>query len=76
MPKDTNVMIFGAKNYETKQGFIIIRKKDDVDMTIQDLEDFPPKTWVTREDKEGINGAFTVYYQPCENFKDNIDSVK
>lgn len=75
-PARTVVTLFGAQNFNTKRGYLIIVKKDDSIVQVPDLEDFDPGQWIDQDAKEGWSGAFSVFYAPCKNFKNNVASVK
>ncbi len=75
-PMGTTVTLFGSQDYKTERGYLTLVKKDDALVEIEDLESFPPGTWVDREAKEGISGAYSAFYQPFPNFKENVASVK
>ena len=70
----TTITLFGANDFSTKQGFLIIIKRDDKTVSIDDLEVFSHDKWVTIEAKEGASGAYSVYYHPYSRFKNNIRS--
>lgn len=75
-PADTTVTLFARKSFQTDSGFFILIKKDDAQITILDLENFPPESWVERKGDKNGGGVFSAYYHPYQNFKSNIASVK
>ncbi len=72
-PSGTSVTLYGQEDYRENQGYLIIIKKDDSRIEIEDLEAFTPGKW-TEVDKE--KGAYSVFYQPHQNFKTLVSSVK
>ena len=70
------ITLFGANHYSTEQGFLVIIKRDDKIVSIEDLEAFAPDTWVKVGAKEGVTGAYSTYYHPFPRFKNNIRSGK
>ena len=44
-PKETTMTLFGGQGFTTDQGFLIIIKKDDSVVQIENLEAFTPGTW-------------------------------
>ncbi|KMP11515.1 hypothetical protein UZ36_04270 [Candidatus Nitromaritima sp. SCGC AAA799-C22] len=73
-PAETTVTLFGAVDFATDKGFLIIIKKDDALVEIEDMEAFSPDTWVHVEARERVSGAFSAYYHPYPQFKNNIAS--
>jgi len=68
--------IFGNFNHATDKGYLILHKLDDQPIYLYDLEKYPENQW-TEVGAEGVSkGKFLVYYQPYENFKTNLASVK
>ena len=72
---ETTMTLFGANDYSSEHGFLIIIKRDDKTISIDDLEAFYPHKWITIEAKEGVSGAYSVYYHPYPRLKNNIRSV-
>ena len=72
-PAGTQVTLFGLQNYGEKQGFLIIVKKDDFAIEIEDITGFTPRKW-TEVKKE--KGSYSAFYQPHQNFKSSVSSVK
>ncbi len=72
----TTVTLFGNQDFKTDKGFLIVQKKDDALVEIDDLEAFPPKTWTTVASEKGTTGSYSAYYHPYENFKTRIASVR
>jgi len=54
-------------------GYLIVMKKDDSTVEIDDLLAFPPGEW-TGVKKE--KGSYSAFYQPPEVFKFMISSVR
>lgn len=75
-PAGTTVTLFAGKDFKTDWGYLIITKKDDAQIILSDLENFPAKQWVEGQGEENGMGKFTAYYFPHQNFKSNIASVK
>lgn len=75
-PKKTTITLFGAMDFATDRGFLIITKRDDALVEIEDLEAFTPDTWVHVAARDGSSGAFSAYYHPHPQFKNNIASGK
>lgn len=72
----STVTVFGDFDHKTERGFLILHKLDDNPVYLYDLEKFPAKEW-TEVGPEGVSkGKFLAYYQPYENFKTNLASVK
>ncbi len=69
------VTLFGQPEYKTHEGYLIVAKKDSRDISVNDLEAFAPGEWVDVPATEG-EGAYSAYYHPGEDFKDNVGSVK
>ncbi len=72
-PAGTSVTLYGQEGYREDRGYLIIIKKDDSRIEIEDLEAFAPGKW-TEVDKE--EGGYSVFYQPYQNFKTFVSSVK
>ena len=72
---ETTMTLFGTNDYSSEHGFLIIIKRDDKTVSIDDLETFTPDTWVNTKAKEGVSGAYSAYYRPYPRFKNNIRSV-
>ena len=75
-PRDTTMTLFGGMEFKTDKGYLIIVKKDDSVVQIENLEGFTPGEWIDIEATKGWSGAFSVYYQPYSQFKNNIASGK
>jgi len=75
-PENTTMTIFGKQNYATKQGFLIIVKKDNTVVQIDNLDEFTPRKWIDVKAQKGWSGAYSVYYQPYPLFKNNVQSGK
>lgn len=72
-PAGTSVTLYGQEEYRKNRGYLIIIKKDSSMIEIEDLEAFTPGKW-TEVDKE--KGAYSAFYQPHQNFKTLVSSVK
>ncbi len=72
---DRTVTLFGRPGFKGDAGFLIIRKKDDRQVWIQDLMAFPHNTWSSVPAENGY-GAFDVYFHSAPRFDQNIASVK
>ncbi len=72
----STVTIFGSFDYVTDKGYLIVHKLDDQPIYLYDLEKFPENEWTEVGAKGVSKGKFLAYYQPYENFKTNISSVK
>jgi hypothetical protein len=75
-PENTTMTLFGQQNYATEKGFLIIVKRDDIVVQIDDLDVFTPGKWIDVKAQKGWSGAYSVYYQPYPLFKNNIKSGK
>ncbi|GJL79428.1 MAG: hypothetical protein NPINA01_24170 [Nitrospinaceae bacterium] len=75
-PEKTTMTLFGGQSFATDKGFLVIVKKDDTVVQIENLEAFTPGEWTDVEAKQGWSGAYSVYYQPYPQFKNNIASGK
>jgi hypothetical protein len=45
VPPGTTVTLFGRYNFKKGNSFLIIKKKDDKKIWLQDIIDFPPDQW-------------------------------
>ena len=75
-PAGTTVTLFGKQKHSTDRGFLIIRKKDDAPIGVEDLESFPPNRWVEVAAENSSSGAYSVWYQPYGGFKYSVESVR
>lgn len=75
-PENSTMTLFGEQNYQTHRGFLIIVKKDDTVVQIDDLDAFIPGEWIDVKAEKGWSGAYSVYYQPYPRFKNNVRSGK
>ena len=71
--KKTRLGIITQKDFREKQGYLIIIKKDGSAIEIEDIDAFTPGQWVD-VDKE--KGSYSAFYQPHQNFKSSVSSVK
>lgn len=74
-PPGTLVTLFGGFNFGIERGYLILKKKDDRQIWILHLEEFPSGRWATQE-ATPKSGAYEVYYQAAPNFRRNVSSVK
>lgn len=74
-PKGTTVTIYGSKNFGRDRGFLVVVKNDDSAIQIDDLEGFVSGQWLNVPSKRGESGAYSVYYRPFPNFRENLASV-
>ncbi len=72
-PTGTSVTLYGLKDFRTDRGYLVIVKKDDSIVEIDDLEAFAAGKWT---DVEKEQGAYSVFYHPHENFKSLIASIR
>jgi hypothetical protein len=72
-PAGTSVTLYGQEGYRKNRGYLIIIKKDASMIEIENMEAFTPGKW-TEVDKD--KGAYSVFYQPYQNFKTLVSSVK
>ncbi len=75
-PKNLTTTLFGEQNFHTERGFLIIVKKDDTVVQIDNLDEFTPGEWTDVKAEEGWSGAYSVFYKPFPLFKNNVASVK
>ena len=75
-PANATMTLFGEQNYALAQGYLILVKKDDAVVQIENLEEFVPGKWVDVKAQKGWSGAYSVYYQPYPMFKKNVQSGK
>ena len=74
-PAGTTLSLFGSFTYGSERGFIVIRKKDDRQVWILHLEDFPAGKWSSHEASKD-SGAFDVFYHAAPIFEQNVSSIK
>ncbi|MBN4079861.1 hypothetical protein JYT60_01340 [bacterium AH-315-C08] len=72
-PAGTLITLYTLKDFQETMGYLIIMKKDDSAVEIDDLLVFPPGEW-TEVKKE--KGSYSAFYQPHEVFKFMISSAK
>jgi hypothetical protein len=75
-PENSTMTLFGEQNYQTDQGYLIIVKKDDTVVQIENLEGFTPGKWINVKADKGGSGAYSIFYQPFPQFKNNVKSGK
>jgi hypothetical protein len=75
-PKSSTMTLFGEQDYQTDRGYLIIVKKDDTVVQIDDLDGFTPGKWTDVKAEKGWSGVYSVYYQPYPRFKNNVQSGK
>ncbi|QPJ65030.1 MAG: hypothetical protein G3M78_06355 [Candidatus Nitrohelix vancouverensis] len=73
-PEGATVTLYGDRNFAKDRGLLVIVKKDDRLVSIQDLESFTANTWSERPATEK-SGAFRAYYQPFPQFARNVASL-
>lgn len=69
------VTLYAQFNYGKDGGFLVVRKKDDRTVWINDLESLPSGQWTTVE-ADSQSGGYEVFYQAVSGFDQNISSVK
>lgn len=74
-PPGTTVTLFGNFAYGKERGYLIIRKKDDRQVWLLDLENFPSERW-TQVEAEKQSGAYEVFYHAAPIFSQNVSSIK
>ena len=74
-PPGTTVTLFGNYNFKKGNGFLIIKKKDDKKIWLQDIIAFPPDKWFHSEANED-SGAFDAFYNPSPMFEQSISSIR
>lgn len=72
-PAGTSVTLYGLEDFRTNHGYLVIVKKDDSMVEIDDLGAFAAGEWT---DVEKEKGAYSVFYHPHQNFESLISSVK
>jgi len=70
----TMVTLYGSQDYGLKRGYLILVKKDDRPLAIEDIEPLLPHQWVDVNTPD--NGAYRVWYHPAKYFKERIASVR
>ena len=74
-PPGTTVTLFGRYNFKKGNGFLIIKKKDDKKIWLQDIIDLPPDQWFYSEANDD-SGAFDAFYNPSPMFEQSLHSIK
>ena len=74
-PTGTTVTLFGRYNFKKGNGFLIIKKKDDKKIWLQDIIDLPPDQWFYSEANDD-SGAFDAFYNPSPMFEQSLHSIK
>lgn len=74
-PPGNVVTFFGAFDFKREYGYLIIKKTDDKQVWILDLEKFPVGKWHKVEAK-GEYGGYEAFYHASSGFESNIASVK
>ncbi len=72
----TTVTIFGQDNHEKNQGYLIVYKKDDSPVIIEDIDQFAPKQWTFNKGLKGYSGDYLAWYEPYPSFKHHVSSVQ
>lgn len=73
-PAGTTVTLYGSQNYGLKHGYLILVKKDDRPLAIENFDPFPPQQWVDVNTPD--TGTYRVWYHPAKSFKERIASVR
>ncbi len=71
----STVTLFGKVDYQKERGFLIVRKLDDQEIWLTELESIPANQWVSRESQNGY-GGYEAYFASAPQFSQNIASVK
>lgn len=74
-PPGTTVTLFGSFTYGKERGYLTIKKTDDRQVWLLDLEDFSSDQWLKREAQKQ-SGAFEFFYHAGPIFSQNISSIK
>lgn len=74
-PPGTTVTLFGNFFYGKDRGYLTIRKLDDRQVWLLDLEDFSRDQWLKIEARKQ-SGAFEFFYHAAPIFSQNISSIK
>ncbi len=74
-PTGTTVTLFGRYNFKKGNGFLIIKKKDDKKIWLQDIIDLPADQWFYSEANDD-SGAFDAFYNPSPMFEQSLHSIK
>jgi hypothetical protein len=72
-PAGTLITLYTLRDYRENMGYLIIKKKDDSTVEIDNLLAFPPGKWIEVKKEKG---SYSAFYQPHEVFKFMISSVK
>ncbi|MFQ5449282.1 MAG: hypothetical protein ACE5E9_01565 [Nitrospinaceae bacterium] len=75
-PAGTVVTLYGAMNFKKEKGYLILVKKDDALVQIEDLEAFPQDRWVDFSSGKEGKGGYSAFFKPYPNFKNNIASIQ
>ncbi len=71
----STVTLFGNVDYRKERGFLIVKKVDDQEIWVQEIETLPPNRWISIEGKKGY-GSYQAFYSAAPRFSQNIASVK
>ena len=74
-PPETTVIIFGDYNFKKENGYLIIKKKDDIVIWLLDLISFPANQWFATKANDN-SGAFETFYSASPTFEQFVSSVK
>jgi hypothetical protein len=74
-PPGTTVTLFENFSYGKERGYLIIRKIDDRQVWLLDLEDFPSDRW-SQVEAERQSGAYEAFYHATPIFNQQISSIK
>lgn len=71
----STVTLFGNVDYRKERGYLIVRKTDEKEIWLTELESIPANQWVKREAENGY-GGYEAYFASAPQFSQNIASVK
>ncbi len=71
----STVTLFGNVDYRKERGYLIVRKTDEKQIWLTELESIPANQWVKREAENGY-GGYEAYFASAPQFSQNIASVK
>ena len=73
--KGRTVTLYAQFNFGKKGGFLVVRKKDDKNIWIHDLENLPSGRWTTIPANHQ-SGSYEAFYRSASGFDQNISSLK
>ena len=74
-PPGPSATLNGQFFFGEDRGTLTLTKRDDRQVWIIDMEDFPDRKWIVA-DANNSTGAYEVLYQAAPNFKMNLGSLK